>query len=349
MRLLNCMWSAEPAFKSVHLVLSHFIAAVAPTQQANIFLMGDASQQNLLVQAESFQSKKKATKKLIATYFLRRKWLGKIQEFNPDVVVVDGLGMARLLLPVLEKYHSARVLIYFHGQTKFTAKDVALLTRHYKFSLKLIAVSQTLATNISHLLPHLDVLAIPTYLDLPNKVSQPKTESSTVVLGAVGRLVDDKNFAVLLECMSQLVAKGLPVSLIIAGEGKCRQALENQITQLGLSQQVTLLGQVDDMDAFYQGIDLLLVPSQQEGQGLVIQEAIHYGKPVICSDLAVFKEQLSDSGVYCASGEVGQWSQACELYMSTEARLQLFERQQIQHQSYNTAQLFAQRCVAACL
>lgn len=348
MRLLNCMWSAEPAFKSVHLVLSHFIAAVEPAQYATLFLMGNAEQQTLLAHAESFHSNKKSTKKPIATYFLRKKWLSKIQEFSPDVVIIDGLGMARLLLPVLEKHHTVRVLVYFHGQTKFTNQDIALLTREYKFSLKLIAVSQTLSADLRQQLPSLDVREIPTHLNLPNSLSAPKVESYTVVFGAVGRLVDDKNFVVLLDCMSQLVAKGLPVSLKIAGAGKCRQTLEDKIALLDLSQQVTLLGQVDDMGDFYHSIDVLLVPSLQEGQGLVIQEALHYAKPVICSDLAVFKEQLADTGVYCAAYDIESWSQACELYVSTEARLRLFERQHIQHQRYNSAEFFRQRCAAAC-
>lgn len=69
MRILNCLWSAEAAFKSVHLVHSNFIAAVKPEYQANIFLLGDASKQKDLEFAESFYSSKKATRKTIASYF----------------------------------------------------------------------------------------------------------------------------------------------------------------------------------------------------------------------------------------------------------------------------------------
>lgn len=349
MRILNCMWSAEAAFKSVHLVHSNFISAVAPEYQTSIFLMGDASKQKDLEFAESFHSSKKATRKTIAVYFLRRRWLSKIQQIQPDVVILDGLGMARLLLPVLEKYRQARVLIYFHGQTRFEEHDLEQLNKQYDFSLKLIAVSKTLATQIKEKVPFLPVLAIPTYLNLPAVKIQPIIDKKTIILGAVGRLVAEKNFSVLIDCMAQLRDKGVHISLSIAGDGKQRNELQDKINQLGLSKQIKLLGHKTDIASFYQGIDLLLVPSLQEGQGLILQEAIHYGVPIICSDLPVFKEQLADSGVYCVASDAEAWSKACVEHVPAKVRQLLFECQQRQHQQYNNTELFDKRCLAAVL
>lgn len=349
MRILNCMLSAEPAFKSVHLVLYNFLNVVAPDKYCNAFLRGDVDQQNTLMHAMSFNSKKKATKKVISVYFLRKKWLKKLYDFQPDIVVVDGPGMAKLLLPVLEKYNRAKVLVYFHGQTDFSARKISFFNQKYSFSLKLIAVSKTLTEQIKSKLPQLTVLTIPTYLDLPSIQHTPTYTRKNIVFGAVGRLVKAKNFCILIECIAQLINKDLKVILKIAGEGKYREELEGKIKQLGVNHYVTLTGKLENMESFYQSIDLLLVPSLQEGQGLVLQEAIHYKKPIICSDLPVFKEQLADSGVYCEVNDARQWSQACESYISKNTRQSLFERQHIQYQEYNTADLFRQRCIAACL
>ena len=349
MRLLNCMWSTKPAFKSVHLVLSNFINAVAPDDQASFFLIGDTNKQNLLANAESFHSSKKATRKIVSAYFLRKRWLSKITAWQPDLVIIDGISMAHLLLPVLEKYKKSSVLIYVHGQARLRRRDFKLLTKKYPFSLKLVAVSQTLAADIQRQLPQSNVLAIPTYLNLPEFTPQPKVQHDTVVFGAVGRLVDDKNFSILLDCVSQLAKKNLPVFLEIAGYGKNQQLLQDKITQLGLSHNVTLLGYITDTATFYQSIDVLLVPSFQEGLGLVIQEAIHYKKPVICSDILVFKEQLAQAGVYCNAYDAEQWSRACESYMSEKAINDLFELQCAQYEKYNNSKLFRQRCIRACL
>jgi glycosyltransferase involved in cell wall biosynthesis len=137
--------------------------------------------------------------------------------------------------------------------------------------------------------------------------------------------------------------------LKIAGEGKQRNELQGKIDQLGLSKQVKLLGQKKDIASFYQDIDLLLVPSLQEGQGLVLQEAIHYGVPVICSDLPVFKEQLADSGVYCDAIDPDCWSKVCAEHRPAKVRQLLFECQQLQYQQYNNAELFEQNCLVAVL
>ena len=349
MRILNCMWSAEAAFKSVHLVHSNFIAAVAPEYHTSIFLMGDTSKQKELEPSASFHSSKKAMQRKIVTYFLRRKWLSKIQQIKPNVVILDGLSMARLLLPVLDKYKQARVLIYFHGQTRFQAHDLELLNNQYGFSLKLIAVSKTLTAQIKEKLPLLPVLAIPTYLNLPAVKTQSVIKSKSIVFGAVGRLVAEKNFSVLIDCMAQLRDTWAHISLNIAGEGKLRNELQDKINQLGLSQQIKLLGHKTDIASFYQDIDLLLVPSLQEGQGLILQEAIHYGVPIICSDLPVFKEQLAGSGVYCAASDADAWSKTCAEYVPAEARQLLFEYQRRQHQQYNNAELFEKNCLAAVL
>lgn len=348
MRILNCMWSAEPAFKSVHLVHSSFIAAVAPEYQANLFLMGDAHQQNLLTHAESFHSSKKATRKIIQAFFLRRRWLAKIQQCQPDVVILDGLGMARLLLPVVEKYNQTKVLVYFHGQTSFNAQDVCLFSKKYTFSLKIIAVSKMLAEQIKSELPQLEVLAIPTYLNLPSAPRQYNDSSKDVVFGAVGRLVKEKNFSILIDCIAQLINKKHKVKLVVAGEGRLRNLFEKRIKELELSEYVSVLGYLSDTNDFYKGIDILLVPSLQEGQGLVVQEALHYGKPIICSDLLVFKEQLGNTGVYCSTNNVEQWAQACIEHLPQARRLLLLESQQSKYHKYNNVEMFRQRCIAAC-
>ena len=73
MRVLNCMWSAETAYHSVHLVLSNFLDAIAPVTHESLFLMGDSTQQKIFSNAQSFRSNKRSTKKLIARYFLRKE------------------------------------------------------------------------------------------------------------------------------------------------------------------------------------------------------------------------------------------------------------------------------------
>ncbi len=105
------------------------------------------------------------------------------------------------------------------------------------------------------------------------------------VLGAAGRLDDQKNFEALVEAFSR--CKFDDVQLHIAGEGVKRSVLELLIKQHGLESNVFLLGHQSDMPAFYASIDAFICSSLYEGFGIVLAEAILSGKPVISTNVGI--------------------------------------------------------------
>ncbi len=66
------------------------------------------------------------------------------------------------------------------------------------------------------------------------------------------------------------------------------------------------------VSALLQRAEALLAPSLAEGFGLPSQEALALGCPVICGDLAVFRETLGDRAVMCRTFEPGEWRAAIE-------------------------------------
>lgn len=116
----------------------------------------------------------------------------------------------------------------------------------------------------------------------PSVSTQPRLlPTGRLVLGAAGRLVARKNFAVLIEAVALLREQGWDVGLHIAGTGPDLERLQQRVQHLGLSEQVRLLGYVEDMDAFYQQCDVFVCPSIWESYGLVAIEAFAAGLPVI--------------------------------------------------------------------
>jgi len=103
---------------------------------------------------------------------------------------------------------------------------------------------------------------------------------------AIGRLVPYKGFEYLIRAMA-LVAG----NLVIVGSGPLRGRLENLVTQLQVADRVHLLGNVDDLQPFYEAADIVVVPSitRAEAFGMVQLEAMARGRPVINTNL--------DSGV----------------------------------------------------
>lgn len=307
MQVLNLMWSAEPAYHSVHLVMANVEQSLQPCNFEHHFLIGDAHQQSLLQPGSSFNTTKRKMKRWWSRTALQWRLRKLLQTKVYDAIILDGIGVARIALPVLSRFSNSRVLIYFHGQTQFKKRDLKLLAQIKPERLCLIAVSETLAQQIRQQVPTLTVLAIPTYLHLPMFPALPK-QNRVIRFGAVGRLAASKNFSLLIEAICLLRQQGCMVTLELAGEGALHAQLEAQVRDYSLEDSVYLLGQQENMAHFYQQIDVLLVPSLQEGQGLVIQEALHYGAPVICSDLPVFREQLKEAGCYLPTCDASVWA-----------------------------------------
>ncbi len=104
------------------------------------------------------------------------------------------------------------------------------------------------------------------------------------IIFALGRHVYYKGFDVLIEAMQHIDAQ-----LILGGDGPLRQNLQNQATQLGISNKVKFTGSIPEADlaAYFHACEVFCLPSveQSEAFGLVQLEAMACAKPVICTQL----------------------------------------------------------------
>ena len=71
-----------------------------------------------------------------------------------------------------------------------------------------------------------------------------------------------------------------------------------------------LPGHVAQAVSCYRAFDLLCIPSEQEGLGLVLQEAVIAGVAVLASDLPVFREQLAIDAGFVAGNSAQAWQAA---------------------------------------
>ena len=107
------------------------------------------------------------------------------------------------------------------------------------------------------------------------------------VLCAVGRLVPAKGFDLLLDAVD-----GLPVSLVIAGDGPERAALEQRIARLSPSAHVRLLGHQDDIPTLMASADAVVIASRREGFSYVFNEALLSDVKIVSTDVPVANEVL---------------------------------------------------------
>lgn len=115
---------------------------------------------------------------------------------------------------------------------------------------------------------------------------------------AVGRLVHQKGFDVLLRALA-IVRKDYPDwSLVMVGDGPERDSLRALASSIGVSDAVRWLGQVGNPFPYFRWANIVVVPSRFEGFPNVPLEAMSLGKAVICSDCRTGPRELTVNGRY---------------------------------------------------
>ncbi len=112
------------------------------------------------------------------------------------------------------------------------------------------------------------------------------------VVGGIGRLTFQKNFALFIEVAGEVFAKNPGATFVIAGTGEDDVALREQARRAGIP--VRFLGYVGDMAALYPALDMLLLTSRYEGLPITILEAMACGVPIVSAELDGVREILRD-------------------------------------------------------
>jgi glycosyltransferase involved in cell wall biosynthesis len=129
-------------------------------------------------------------------------------------------------------------------------------------------------------------------------------ESSPIV-GVVARLEAEKGHRTLLTAWPLVVAAHPEAWLLVVGEGSERDSLEAQAASLGISEQVVFTGRREDVPAVTAALDVAVLPSYREAQGLSVLEAMALSRPVVASNVGGIPEMIDDgvSGLLVPPGD----------------------------------------------
>lgn len=103
-------------------------------------------------------------------------------------------------------------------------------------------------------------------------------------LVAVGRLVEQKGFDLLLQAFAAIAPRFPDWRLTIWGEGPLRRSLERQRSALGLDRRVSFPGVTREPGGWTADADLFVLSSRYEGWGIVVGEAMAAGIPTVAFD-----------------------------------------------------------------
>jgi colanic acid/amylovoran biosynthesis glycosyltransferase len=148
----------------------------------------------------------------------------------------------------------------------------------------------------------------------PMQVDRPR-------LVCVGRLSGQKGQLVLLEAAARLKADGVPLELVLVGDGEMRSVVERSIAERGLGQTVQVTGWANEATVRKHLLEAraMVLPSFAEGLPVVIMEAMALGRPVVSTFVAGIPELVLDgkTGWLVPAGNVAALTEALRTVLST--------------------------------
>jgi phosphatidyl-myo-inositol dimannoside synthase len=196
-------------------------------------------------------------------------------------VVATHLNLAPLAL-VGAQVARGRCVLMLHGLEISAARTRirCWAARHVNLA---VAVSQATAFDSEILLQLPPAFVRVVTPGVNHRESPPRQDpGSPVRLLTVTRLVEGyKNVDTVIAALRE---PSLSLAqLTIVGDGPTRPALQKLASKLSVADRVSFTGAVDDstLEKIYRGSDLFVLPSTQEGFGLVYAEAMAYGLPCI--------------------------------------------------------------------
>lgn len=119
-------------------------------------------------------------------------------------------------------------------------------------------------------------------------------------VGHVGRFMRQKNHTFLIDIFAAIHKKNPNSVLLLAGDGRLMEEIQNKVRALGLERWVMFLGNRRDVNELMQAMDVFLFPSLWEGLPLTGIEAQAAGLPVVMSDVITDEVRITDH-VYTVS------------------------------------------------
>lgn len=220
------------------------------------------------------------------------RWVRAARKFRPDLLHVHCFGPNGPYARVVASLVRVPWLLSSHGETFMDANDVfgrsALMRQQLQRACETADVvtgcSAAVAEDLQEHYGAGNVAVVPNGVRaVPSTSGTPAAQGHKRVV-AVGRLVRVKGFDLLVDAVAQSTEIQ---RLHLIGDGPEREALEQQVEQLGLTDRVTLLGKrsPEEVQQLMAEADVVVMPSRREAFGIVALEAWVSGTPLVATSL----------------------------------------------------------------
>jgi glycosyltransferase involved in cell wall biosynthesis len=245
-----------------------------------------------------------------------------------------------------------------HGPEEFDKPEFLHLGEKVRRAAFVVAISSFGRSQLYRWVAHTHwpkVKVVHCGLDRAFHAVAPTEPPATPRLVCVGRLCEQKGQLLLLEAAHEVVRRGVPLELVLAGDGEMRGEIERLVAARGLGGHVRITGWLSGAQVRDEilAARALVLPSFAEGLPVVIMEAMALRRPVISTFVAGIPElvRAGESGWLFPAGDVLELASAMldclaaspsELArMAHAAHARVLERHDIDTEAAKLATLFA--------
>lgn len=303
----------------------HELMLVRPRNHSDHEAAVDSRYQEVLVRGAPIPMYKQLRMGLPAQGALQKLWLKQ----RPDLVHIATEGplgwsasraARKLKIPTSSDFRTNfHAYSQFYGFGWLKGAIVAYMRKFHNATHCTMVPTQGLMVELSKI--GFDrLMVVPRGVDTENFSPEKRDESmrqgwgataDTQVLLSVGRLAVEKNLDIVVRCFKSLQAKGLPVKLIIVGDGPLRHALERSVPEAIFAGTRTGL----DLAKHYASADLFIFPSLTETFGNVTIEAMASGLAVVAYNHAAAGQLIEHqrNGMVLAPNQEEQLFEAAQI------------------------------------
>jgi glycosyltransferase involved in cell wall biosynthesis len=165
----------------------------------------------------------------------------------------------------------------------------------------------------------------PEYSPEPGQVEVPIVLNAPFLLH-VGSNIPRKRLDVLLDVFAAVRAQNPALRLVQVG-GPWTANCAEQIARLGIGSAISQVRGLtrDQLAELYRRAAVVLVPSEAEGFGLPVIEAMACGAAVIASDIPTLREAGGDAALYCPVADLPAWVNAVDQVLHNRAQVPSYD------------------------
>jgi glycosyltransferase involved in cell wall biosynthesis len=246
--------------------------------------------------------------------YLSPRVLGPLLRWKPHIIFVSGFSLWSILVIALKPLLRWKIILLFEGWSpSHDYRDSAIrmvlrrwmvrrmdaaATNHYKgeaYLVQVLGIDPDRVFTHPYEVPDLEILT----QTQSNGLNYHLQHSHVLQFLFVGRLIPRKGLHLLLQACALLHQRGYEnYRLQVIGQGPNEAEFRHLADEFGIHNQVEWIGWVnyDQLGTYFSQTDVFVFPTLEDTWGMVLLEAMAFGKPVLCSCWAGSAEMMVQDG-----------------------------------------------------